>query len=241
MRELLAALTTAFGPPGAEAGVRTVIAEAVRPVVDRVWTDPLGNLLAERQGGAGPHTLLLAHLDEPGMVVTDVDGEGRAWVQALGPVDLAGFRGTRVVAEDGRRGVLTVAPERGREARREVWVDGGPGTSFRPGDVAVWDVAPVFQGGVCIGRALDGRAGCAVLVESLRRLREAVGRLTVAFCVQDHVGGKGAAAAAEAVRPDRMVAVDGAGADAEREGRPSAVRIGCGPSLRVYDDHIATH
>ena len=45
---LLERLSTAFGPPGQEDEVREILRQEITPHVDKIWTDALGNLLAEK-------------------------------------------------------------------------------------------------------------------------------------------------------------------------------------------------
>jgi putative aminopeptidase FrvX len=48
--QLLEQLSTAFGVSGFEDDVRDVIAQLVRPLVDEMRVDPLGNLIVTRKG-----------------------------------------------------------------------------------------------------------------------------------------------------------------------------------------------
>ncbi|MCB0165644.1 MAG: M42 family peptidase, partial [Anaerolineae bacterium] len=65
MKDLIKALTEAYGPPGYEQAVRDIIREQISNVADSVEVDPLGNLHAVKKGtGEGLKIMLAAHMDE---------------------------------------------------------------------------------------------------------------------------------------------------------------------------------
>lgn len=90
-----------------------------------------------------------------------------------------------------------------------------------------------------MAKALDDRAGCAVMVKTLEAL--ANDRLDVtlvaAFTVQEEVGLRGAGTAAWQIDPDIAIALEGSIA-ADIPGIPAArqpTRQGKGPSIRIMD------
>ena len=105
-----------------------------------------------------------------------------------------------------------------------------------PGDVAVFDSGyEKLGGGLFSARALDDRAGCALLL-SLAEETPAYD-ITLAFTVQEEVGLRGAGAVAFAVQPELAVVVDAttaadtAGVPAERQ----VCRQGKGAVLSFMD------
>ncbi|MBC7256141.1 MAG: M42 family peptidase, partial [Chloroflexi bacterium] len=70
MKELIRQLVEAYGPSGHEGHVRTLIEQIVRPYVDEMRVDALGNLIAHKKGKEGGRRVMLAaHMDEIGLVV----------------------------------------------------------------------------------------------------------------------------------------------------------------------------
>ena len=63
------------GTAGHEAAVREAI-EMALPASARVRADNLGSMTIARRGNAGPHLLIVAPLDEPGLVVSGVQDDG---------------------------------------------------------------------------------------------------------------------------------------------------------------------
>jgi putative aminopeptidase FrvX len=90
--------------------------------------------------------------------------------------------------------------------------------------------------GAASGKALDDRAGCAVLIEILRGPRLPVD-LLAAFTVQEEVGLRGARVAAHTFDPDAAVAVDATPANdlpptTDQDVSPNT-RLGHGPAIYV--------
>jgi endoglucanase len=89
------------------------------------------------------------------------------------------------------------------------------------------------------GKALDDRAGCAVLIATLAALAEETPELTVAaaFTVREEVGLIGADTAAFQIEPDLALVLEGTiGADMPGVARTRQVtRLGAGPAVTVAD------
>ncbi|MBN2451337.1 MAG: M42 family peptidase, partial [Lentisphaeria bacterium] len=63
-------LAQTFGPSGHEDAVRDVLRRAIEPLADDLRTDALGNLIARKTGaGSGGNVMLVAHMDEIGVMV----------------------------------------------------------------------------------------------------------------------------------------------------------------------------
>ncbi len=85
--QMLAELTNAFGPPGQEEEVAVVFMRYIKPYVDEIRRDGMGNVIAIKKGTAeGPRVMLTAHLDEVGFLVKYIDEKGFIRYQPLGGV-----------------------------------------------------------------------------------------------------------------------------------------------------------
>ena len=254
---LLAELADAPGPSGFEEPVRAVMLREMRPIADEISYDGLGSVIA-RQGGSGPKIMLDAHMDELGGVVRRVTPGGYLSMQMLGGwLDQAlpdqrwiiiGRKGP-VHAVTGIRDVHVVpAEERTRVFPRDgLYLDVGARTAAEvealgigPGDPVVPD-SPFtpLAGGRYLGKAWDDRVGCAVVIEALRRLRASghPNRLYVAATVQEEVGLRGARTAADLIKPDIGIAIEGgiAGDTPGRNPEETQAAIGAGPGIFLYD------
>ena len=74
------------GVSGNEGSVAAYIKNNILPYVDKVYEDALGNLVAVRKG-EGPKVMLMAHMDEIGLVATFVDEKGFVRVSSVGYVN----------------------------------------------------------------------------------------------------------------------------------------------------------
>ncbi|MFQ6118174.1 MAG: M42 family metallopeptidase, partial [Candidatus Bipolaricaulia bacterium] len=156
------------------------------------------------------------------------------------------------------QGVIGTAPphilkkeERKRPIKvEELFIDIGAGSrgeveerGVRIGDPAVihYPFTRLNENFAC-GKALDDRAGCAVLIRALEELRDEELELTLVlnFAVGEEVGLRGARTAAYQIEPDLAIAVEGTiGADmpgVPRHKQP--VVLGRGPALTVADRSI---
>jgi endoglucanase len=254
---LLQTLADAPGPSGFEEAVRAIVVREVKPFADRVSYDGVGSVIAE-QGSAGPRVMLDAHMDELGGVVRRVTPGGFLSMQMLGGwLDQAlpdqrwviiGSKGP-VEAVTGIRDVHVVpADERTKSFPRDsLYLDVGAkdaaGVSalgLAPGDPVVPD-APfrVLAGGRYLGKAWDDRVGCAVVIEALRRLRASghPNQLFVAATVQEEVGLRGARTAADLIKPDVGIAIEGGitGDSPGRNPEETQAVLGGGPGIFLYD------
>jgi endoglucanase len=254
---LLRTLADALGPSGFEEAVRAIMVREMKPLADRVSYDGVGSVIAQ-QGSAGPRMMLDAHMDELGGVVRRVTPGGFLSMQMLGGwLDQAlpdqrwiiiGSKGP-VAAVTGIRDIHVVpADERTKPfARDSLYLDVGArdaagvaALGLSPGDPVVPD-APfrAMAGDRYLGKAWDDRVGCAVVIEALRRLRASghPNQLFVAATVQEEVGLRGARTAADLIKPDVGIAIEGgiAGDNPGRNPEETQAVLGGGPGIFLYD------
>jgi endoglucanase len=96
-----------------------------------------------------------------------------------------------------------------------------------------------LQTDMVAGKALDDRAGCAVLIATLAALADETPELTVvgAFTVREEIGLIGAGTAAFQIEPDLALVLEGT-IGADMPGVPKVrqvTRIGAGPAITVAD------
>ncbi len=249
MRGLIRKLVETYGPSGAEEQIRDVIRAEVEPLVDDVREDALGNLIAHKQGGQGQRMLLMAHMDEIGAMVTYIDEKGFARFTRVGGVSPLTCIGARVAFADGTLGVIGVEQKRDNADKtpklEQLYIDvGATGRDDCPvevGDPAVFVRPFATQGQRLIAKAMDDRIGCAVLIETLRRLEETPHDVYVVFSVQEEVGLRGARTSAYGIEPDIAIAVDVTGTGDTPESKPMAVKLGEGPAVKVQDSGMIAH
>jgi len=254
MRELISKLTRVFGPSGAEEQVRQVIRAEVEPLADEIRVDPLGSLIVRKQGnpsagsgqaGVGKRILLGAHMDEIGVMVTYVDEKGFARFTRIGGVHAINCVGGRVLFADGTIGIINVEKKRRDPGKiptfEQLYLDVGATSRddcpICVGDSAVFARPFAVQGTRLISKAMDDRVGCAVLIETLRRLENTPH--DVYFMFETTLSG--ARTSAYGIDPDLAIAVDLTTTGDTPESRTMAVELGQGPAIKVKDSGMIAH
>lgn len=250
VEDLIKRLTEAYGPSGEEAEIRAVLEELVRGSVDRIYTDNLGNLFALREGPA-PALMLSAHMDEIGVIITHIDEKGFLRIAPVGGVTPHLLLGQRLRFKNGSTG--TVYHEKLKELREVDWpklyVDIGSidadevKKQVQIGDMACLNQPFVSLNGRFMAKAMDDRAGCAVLVETARRLAGSSLPQSVCFLfsVQEEVGLRGATTAAYSFQPGYALAVDVTRVGDTPKAPLMEVSLGKGPAIKVKDSSVICH
>ena len=253
---LLKELCAIPGVSGAEELVRERIRKEIEPYADSILVTPLGSLIAEKRGKARAKTKLMldAHMDEVGFIVTHVGDAGLLKFSTVGGItgfvmcgrpvvvctekgNLPGVIGAKPIhlLKDGERDELVpvkdlyidIGAENGEEARQYVL----------PGDRVVFASPWDESRGMIRGRALDDRAGCAILIGMMQQELEY--DMTFVFSTQEETGLDGARTASYTVQPQAAIVVESTTA-ADVAGVPEdrqVCRVGQGPVLSFMDRH----
>lgn len=251
MKDLIRQLTETYGPPGYEHMVREVIQGHVAPLADRVETDRLGNLHAVKKGsGDGLTIMLAAHMDEIGLMVSHIDDQGFGRLTGLGGVHPETMVGNRAIFTNGAIAVINAElwplNENLDRSHRRLYLDFGvkrrDDVPVRVGDVAAFDRPYVELGeDALVAKSMDDRIGCAILVETLRQLKQTRHEVHFVFTVQEEVGCRGATTAAYKVHPDVSLAVDVTDSGDVPEKKHFEVKMGQGPAIKVMDRGMLAH
>lgn len=216
-----------------------------------VSVDRLGNVIVQKQGAASnaPRVMIAAHMDEVALMVTDIAEDGSLRFDAVGGIDAGAVIGRQVkVGPDGIDGVIGSCPVHrlGAEQRKQpakmdaLAVDiGARNRKDAEKYVSLGDViyfAPEyhrFGNGKIAAKALDDRFGCAVLLELLRQNLPC--DVTAVFTVQEEVGLRGAAVAANAVAPDIAIVLETTTAADLPDSENAVCRLGGGAVISFID------
>jgi len=250
---LLAKLTSTPGLPARENRVAQLIRSSLP---DDGWitqTDSLGNVIAHLPG-KGSKVLLVAHMDEVGLIVRRITEDGFLLVERLGGTSLRALPGARLElwtkkgALPAMVGLLPAHLDNNQFLHlRDIYIDIGAKSraevekmGVRVGDGLTWS-SPLEQRdvGLVVGKALDDRLGCLVLLSMASKLRS--GKiptdLYMAFVVQEESGLRGGVPVVNMFAPDIVVGVDGTLAfdTPDLEGQQSDIRLGKGPTIKLMD------
>ena len=255
---LLQQLSDAPGPPGAEDPVRAIMVPIMKPLATRLSYDGMGSVIAQ-SGTTGPRIMIDAHMDELGGMVRRIAPNGTLTMQMLGGwldqalVDqrwtILGSKGP-VHAVTGIRDIHVLpAEDRTKVFPRDgLYLDIGAkdaaeaaAMGIEPGDPIVPDSPFTVMNGTrnYLGKAWDDRIGCAVLLEAMRRIAKQPhpNQLFFVATTQEEIGLRGAKTAADAIKPDIGLAIEGGIAGDTYLGHPeeTQVKLGAGPGIFLYD------
>jgi endoglucanase len=226
--ELLTSLLTAAGPSGHEEAPSRIWRDAASSFAE-VTSDTMGSSFARvRTGEGGPTLVVVGHIDEIGVAVTNVEDSGLLSFTTIGGIPPETLVGQRVelmtaagvlVGAVGRKRMSQEQPIRDRPKAElgDLYIDVGARDRadaqrlVRVGDAGVWSGAPVeLPNGRLLSRALDNRLGAYIALESARRVAEAGqdADVVAVAAVQEEIGAYGARTAAFGLDPQVAIVVD---------------------------------
>jgi putative aminopeptidase FrvX len=244
MKSLIKKLVETVGPSGYESKIRDVVRKEVEAYADEIQVDAMGNLIirkGEKKEG-GMKVMLSAHIDEIGVMVTHVDKNGFARFTTIGGVRPQTCYGSRVRFLNGTAGVI--GGERLDNASHvhtfeSMFIDVGATSPedcpVKIGDVAAFDRPFEDLGNRVISKAMDDRVCAAVLIETLKNVKESPHELYFVFSTQEEVGLRGATTAAYAINPDLGISSDVTMTGDTPRSMKMDVSLGKGPAIKVKD------
>lgn len=257
----LARLMAIPGLSGHEGRVARAIAADLAGFGIASRTDRLGNLIATLPGDpAAPSVLLIAHMDQLGLMVRRIEPDGFLRVERVGGVPERALPAQEVLCmvAEGRDvpGVVahkshhaTAPEERGRVLPlADLYIDAGFSSAAAARAAGVEIGTPVvfapkavaLAGGRIAGPSVDDRAACAVLVEAAHALAAGAPHPNVhlLFSVQEEFNLRGALPAAAALAPDICLQLDlTVASDTPDMAGRGEVRLGAGPVLTLLSFH----
>lgn len=248
--KLLERLTNVIAVSGDEGEVRKIVLEEIKPFVDDVRVDALGNVLAIRSGRGAKRVRVLvdAHMDEVGFMIVADDGEGLYRFETVGGIDVRHLVGKQVyVGKDRTPGIIGGKPIHlmdHDEYTRKVPIDGlridlGLTGKAKVGDRAGFATQYKRVGPSIMAKSIDDRIGIATLIELVKNAPPNID-LCAAFTVQEEIGLRGAKVAAQYFDPDMGIAVDSTPANDlpaydGSENISYNTKLGSGPAIYVAD------
>jgi len=256
---LLKELTEGFGPPGHEDEIAVMMRKHLRGLGE-VSQDGLGSVICRKKGTSDePKVMVAGHMDEVGFMVKGITPEG--FIKFL---PMGGWWGHVVLAQrviirtrkGDIQGVVGSKPphELQEEERRKVmdlkdmFIDVGATSYFdvkkklgiRPGDPIVPDSSftAMSNDRLYLAKALDNRVGCGLVVDTLRKLKNARHPNTFygVATTMEEVGLRGAQTSVASIKPDVAIAVDvGIAHDTPGTIGEGDEKLGAGVGILVYD------
>lgn len=228
MKELIKKLSDMRGVSGFEYGFSDEVSKLFEPYADKVYTDALGNVIAEKKCGKenALKIMIEGHMDEIGLMVSGIDENGFLSFVPVGGIDERILPSAEVTVHGKHdiRGVIGAKPphlqsaDESKSAMKIEDMSIDTGYSYDEVIKIVSVGAPVtmrqsvgeMKGGSISFKALDDRAGVAAVIDAFERLSKysLSADVYAVATVQEEVGLRGAKTAAHIVNPDISISVD---------------------------------
>jgi len=217
---LVKELVSLGAPSGFEDTVRNFIKE--KAVADEVYIDSIGNLICHKKGN-GKKVMVSAHMDEVGLIITEITDKGFLKFDTLGGIETAVLCSKKVLIGDNKvPGIISAKAihlQKGDEVTsplkiKDLCIDIGAKDKeaakkiVNLGDYAIFDGEYIeFGDNLAKSKALDDRVGCAILLELMKENYDS--DMYFVFSVQEEVGLRGATVAAYNIKPDIALVIEG--------------------------------
>jgi len=257
LKALLKNLAETPGVSGQEEFVREVIVQALAATGAGIREDVMGNLLVRIGNSAGRRVGIYAHMDEVGLIVRRIGANGLIYFDIVGNIDERILLGSEVdiVTVSGRvvRGVIGNKSRHLQSADdaskgvsyKKLGIDVG---AFSDGEVAAMGIevgcqvvfstrCSFFENGTVLGKALDNRVSCMVLIEAIRRLKDKLKNIELIgmFTVQEEVGARGARTAGFGLGLEQSITLDNVPIQNRDDIEYGEPELGHGPVIRLVD------
>ncbi|MFX0031728.1 MAG: M42 family metallopeptidase [Candidatus Hodarchaeota archaeon] len=266
IKSLQMELSSLFGVSGFENEVSDYILNKVEneDLADKVWKDPLGNVLAIKEGEENKNRILFdAHIDEIGFMISHIEKSGFLRFVLVGNWDIRILLGQAVIlkSKSGKllHGIIGSKPphltspnERKRLTElTNMYIDVGMNSyddvmnnGLEIGSVGtLYDPFVEFPNNMVRGKAFDDRTGCNVLLQLMMELKQKPtfdDTFLFNFAVQEEFGRIGAVTGAFKLKPTMALAIENTTAGDVPDIKESKipVYIGKGPAITMADKSI---
>ena len=251
--KLLKKICETPGAPGFENRVRSLVLKEIKPYVDSIEIDNMGNVIALKKGIDKSKSVMIgAHMDEIGFIVTHIDDNGFLKFHPLGGFDPKTLTSQRVIIH-GKKDVIGVmgskpihvmsAAEKNKVPKiSDYYIDLGLSKKEVDKIISVGDSVTrereLIEMGDCVNcKSLDNRIAVFILIETLKKLKSPAFNTYAVFTVQEEVGIRGAQVATQKIQPDfgfgldTTIAYDVPGAAAHEK----ITSLGKGVAIKIMD------
>lgn len=220
-------LSNLHGVSGHEHAVADAVKRQFSNYCDRCDIDTMGNVIGIKKSKRPQGKVMIeAHMDEVGLIITNIDEDGFLYFSAIGGIDPRILPAQEVVVHGRSRiaGVIGAKPPHilSAEERKvtipkdKLYIDTGYGAEdvkrlVKVGDTVTMNNKTLFLLGDMVStKAQDDRTSVAVIADVLAQLKgvDLPFDLYAVASVQEEVGLRGAGCAAYNINPDFAIAID---------------------------------
>ncbi len=226
LKEFIVETVSKVGTSGFEDNRANFLVEEFKKYCDSVEIDKIGNVVALKKGKGKGKIMFMAHMDEIGLMISDIDENG-----LLSVVTLGGFDARTLLAQEvkifGKKeviGVVAILPphltteENAKKASKiqDIRIDTGMSIEKVKELVSVGDVAVVRRNPVELlnrrlaSRCLDDVVGLGCMYETMKGLQDIIHDVDIYFVAstQEETCYLGSTTATRTINPDIGIALD---------------------------------
>ena len=221
--------------------------------------DGLGSIIFSQNNkpSTGPIIQIAAHMDEVGFIVQDITDKGQLILSMIGGIWPLTVIGTKAVVYNAKRKkyegvfghtsihILEIEKRNKVPELKDLYVDLGFNSKKEAQDNFIEVGSRVCLSGdffqmnndYVVAKAMDNRAGVAVLEEVMQRVRNKKLNNQVYFVgtVQEEVGTRGAKTSIQKIKPNIAIALDTCASHDTHQAIKGIQELGKGAALRIKD------
>jgi len=255
MKELIA-LMNVLSASGHESAIRSYLMKKIRPYCKDMKVDKFGNLIVHKKG-KGKSVMLVAHMDEVGLMIKNMNADGTLKISPIGGIEtLACLNQKVLIPVKGKKsimGIISTSRLSSGETitelpkKDDLFIDTGLSKialqklGVEVGTFVEFEKRAQYLGSkeYIMGKAADDRVGCFMLLELIKRSKKYPGEMNFVFTVQEEVGLYGAKTSVYNINPEWSLVIDVL--DANDISGDGTRALGKGPVLSIMDSQTLSN
>ncbi|AEB77163.1 peptidase M42 [Clostridium botulinum] len=251
MDRLMESLIDSFGVSTREENIKDIIKKQINLINEEkllnldLNEDDMGNIVVKL--GEGTEKLMIStHIDNSGLMITDIDDNGFFKVVPMGSIDLKNISANFFKSQDGHIGRMGFLKEGSSEDN--LFIDFGLSTKenakdkIKEGDTLELIGHKIEVENKIIGANIHSRIACYILLKVIENIniKNLNKELYFVFSVQKELGCKGARLAAVNIKPNSAIVLEAMDSDDTKEGS-SKIALDKGTIMSVFDRSLVIH
>lgn len=253
LKTFLETISNAPGVSGHEEKISDIVKSFFKEYCEDSYVDNMYNTFCIKKGennDSGIKIMLAGHIDEIGLMVKDIDEDGFIYFTTLGGFDPRVLLYQEIVIHGNEDifGLIVSAEDIDKNSEKDkalgiddLKIDAGYDVEQIKELVNIGDIITIkrelisFEDESVSGKALDDRAGVAVMYECARELKKLRHEADVYFVgtVQEEVGTRGAKTSSFSINPDIGIAIDVGFGHTPELSRNRTLEVGKGSGLTI--------
>lgn len=230
---MLGRLCNSLGVSGYEKNTTNIILQALDEVSNNTsYVDKVGNVVYKKEGTVGNQRIMIcAHIDEVGFQVVKKINERKYRIKALGNIKTWNAFQQRVVSHNSI-GIINAFDESNLKAHNfeNLFIEVISDSIVNVGDVFTFDSSFYESKKYYIGKALDNRLACGILLDEIKANTTSKDDIYFVFTIQEEIGMRGIRYAKSLIKPDICIIID-----TSPESDMSSLVIGKGVGIKISD------